>query len=134
MQPELGEIILERIFDAFDKEGNQKQIKLLIGKPQITSDDTDSWSCSHQIIGIGNEKIHVAYGEDAIAALMNGLQFAHVLLRLRYNHSHHITWLGQDDLHLPPLPDMDKQLENVEGADQFEEIFNEFFNNFRKER
>lgn len=39
MPSELGEIILKRTFDALDKNGNQRQIKLLVGKPQFELGD-----------------------------------------------------------------------------------------------
>jgi hypothetical protein len=118
MAYQLGEVIMERIFECRDVNGTLSQVRLLMGKPQIDSEKTkpsgvEIWYCPHQIVGIGAEKIEALRSDDAIAAFLASLQMAGAILTYYARvYRQHITWLGEEELGLAmtsiseePLPD-----------------------------
>jgi len=61
----LGDIIATREFQV---EGNDKVIKVLIGKPRKTKSGEDYY-CPYQIVGTGKEEVKRTFGVDAIQSL-----------------------------------------------------------------
>jgi uncharacterized protein DUF6968 len=91
------EVFAEREFHSHNTAGEETQVILRIGKPQIKAHGV--WYCPVQIIGIGDEKIEAIAGADSLQALLLGLQLGPTLLRyFAKSEQKKITWLGQDDL------------------------------------
>ncbi len=138
MKDPLGEVILERDFVTHDKGGYVGQAKLRIGKPILQTETSGAltWYCPYQIVGIGSESVHGMPGIDALDALLLSLKVANALLK-DYAHmdGKRITWLGEEHLGLPGIEVSDSESdEEREGFVGFEEIFEEFFRNFGKNK
>lgn len=103
---ELGEVILEREFEALKSDGRSSRVLVKIAKP--TFNPKDDWECRFQIIGIGNEKIRHTAGVDSLHALLFTIGMIEELIHYWERvEKTKITWLGMDDLGLK-TPDGDK--------------------------
>lgn len=135
---QLGEVILERDFETRDANGQVGQAKLRIGKPLLQPETSGSlqWYCPYQIVGVGSESVHAMPGIDVLDALLLSLKVANALLK-DYAHmdGKTITWLGEADLGLPEIEASDDESDRKqEGFAGFEEVFEEFFRNFGKNK
>ena len=104
MDDKLSEVIAEREFETYDRDGQLGHTILLrVSKPQIISEENHkSWYCFYQIIGIGDEEGYEGRGGDSMQALMLSLRRAQAQLKFYAKHNHmKIKWFGQDDLDLP---------------------------------
>ncbi len=90
---ELTDVIAERELDRPEEESPRIVVK--IGRP--APDPEIDWTCSHQIQGIGDERVRTAHGVDAIQALQLCLEMIRVDLGA-LQLSHQLTWLGENDL------------------------------------
>jgi hypothetical protein len=138
MKYQLGEVILERDFETRDNDGHVGQAKLRIGKPLLQPETSSSlhWYCPYQIVGVGSESVHGMSGIDALDALLTTLKVANALLK-DYAHmdGKKITWLGEDHLGLPEIEASDAESDGEhESFAGFEEIFEEFFGNFGRNK
>jgi len=71
----LGEVIATREFSFPDENGSAASASVLIGKP-LRSPDSSDYQCYFLIKGLGDEKIQVARGLDALQALQSALILA----------------------------------------------------------
>ncbi len=133
---ELGDTVLERLFESTDADGNKSIIKLRLGIPYHVPDSTSNlkWRCAYQIIGTGFEKVKLAQGMDAIDAMLMCVQLADVWMKM-YQKDMTITWLGEEWLGLvfPPASQLPEAIDD-EHSPFFEQIFDEFFRNFKGNR
>lgn len=76
------DVILERVFQFIDAEGNTGIISLQIGKPYKFPEPRTGleWCCPFQLTDIGSSKIYNATGVDSIAALYVALRLAELFL------------------------------------------------------
>ena len=132
---ELGDTFLEREYEATNTDGNKSIIKLRLGIPYHVPDSTSSlkWRCAYQIVGTGFEKVKLAQGMDAIDAILMCVQLADVWMKM-YQKDMKITWLGEEWLGLvfPPVSELTDEID--EHSPFFEQIFDEFFRNFKGNR
>lgn len=116
---ELGEVIFEREFETSDSDGKSGRIKLQVGKPRLDLEPSDNplerlWTCPHQFIGIGSERVHCIRGVDPLDALLLSLKVADVRLKSdARTYRKKITWLGEADLGLPSSELDDHTSENT---------------------
>jgi len=86
--------LAERIFETPDGP-----VRLQIRPPQP---DEQDWRCDYVIRGLGEERPGHGMGVDAVQALYNALQSAHIaLLMSEHGRAGRLTWLEQTDLGLP---------------------------------
>jgi hypothetical protein len=77
----VGEVIAERKFMLRGDSSPDREVLVLLGKPQPFSDSTDYY-CPYQIKGIGGEKIKYLGGVDAFQAISFALQALGVELQV----------------------------------------------------
>ena len=100
----IGEVIAERYFQLQDEAGVRSEVVLRIGKPLPDPKAGGDWCCPYQIVGFGDDKVTAVFGVDPMQALLFGLQKAWFELHYYQKiHKRKLTWLGEDDLGLPPL-------------------------------
>src|SRR5438552_19029038 len=79
-------------------------ISITIGKPQPFPDE-NGYFCPYQIVGIGNQKVRYAGGEDTVQALILCLtKIGTVLYTSTEAKAGLLTWNGSRDLGFP-VPD-----------------------------
>jgi hypothetical protein len=81
MDFDIGEIIATRSLQYLDESNNQRTVSVFVGKPQ-QSQDSPSYHCPFQIIGIGSQQTQLARGHDSIQALQSAL----ILIGANLNH------------------------------------------------
>jgi hypothetical protein len=125
-------VIVERVFKVTDEDGTTGEVKLQIGKPYRVAESNSSlmWRCPFQIIGVGSGKVHTAPGMDSLDALLLALRLAESYL-LSERRREKITWLDDEDLGLPTFPSITEESAET-GSAVFEQIFNDFFENFKR--
>lgn len=62
----------------------------------------DLWQCPFQIVGLGDENVHLVSGVDGIDALFVALGTIAVHLQAAQRR-HELTWFGMEDLGFPIL-------------------------------
>jgi hypothetical protein len=90
----MRDVIVQRVFTI---DGRSTPAVLRIGRPQEHPEG--DWVCSVQITGLGEDEVYEAAGVDSLQALVMALQMARTTLQA-HRRTHHITWLGGDDLGL----------------------------------
>jgi hypothetical protein len=134
MNNKLGSVTFERIFESQDEEGNLGSITLRIGTPFLieASNSRRRWRCPFQLIGIGRENVTNAPGIDALDAMLVSLRIAEAFLK-SYSRAK-ITWLGEEELGLsfPPVAEGSDQDIFEENGFPFDQMFEDFFRNFRR--
>ena len=104
MRPDrLGEVIATRDYSFPDENGRATSASVLIGKPQPSPDSSD-YQCHFLIKGLGDEKIQVARGVDALQALQSALILAGASLNhLNEKTGRRLRWAGgtRGDLGFP---------------------------------
>ncbi|EMG22930.1 hypothetical protein LEP1GSC150_1525 [Leptospira interrogans serovar Copenhageni str. LT2050] len=88
----LGTIIAEREI-LFQVGKKKSEIHIKIGKPKLHPDPVIRWYCPLQIIGIGSEKAHGAFGSDSIRAIEMAFQMAGLLLVRDIQKLYNLNWL-----------------------------------------
>jgi hypothetical protein len=99
----LGEVIANREFSFPDENNRANRASILIGKPQPSPDSSD-YQCHFLIKGLGDEKIQVARGVDALQALQSALILAGASLNhLNEKTGRRLRWAGgtRGDLGFP---------------------------------
>lgn len=71
----VGEIIATRQLYYLDEAGEKNPVKVLIGKPQFSTESSD-YECSFQVTGSGAQQTQKARGHDSIQALQSALILA----------------------------------------------------------
>ena len=90
----MGEIIAERFLTVrFENQVSQATVRL--GRP-IKLPDNPDYKCPLQILGVGDEKVRFASGEDALQSLQLALSMIAIELHLRYN-DYTFQWLEPGD-------------------------------------
>ena len=106
-RPELGDVIAERELEV---RGAGRAV-VRIGRPMPDPREGGDWSCPFQIIGLGDEAVHEAFGVDAMQALQLCLQMIDIHLT-EQRRTHEITWLGGADLGFFPVVNFADPLED----------------------
>ena len=97
-RPDLGDVIAERELEV----GGGGRAVVRIGQPTPDPLEGGDWRCPFQIVGLGDEAVHEAFGVDAVQALQLCFQMIDIhLAGLR--RAHEITWLGDADLGFFPI-------------------------------
>jgi hypothetical protein len=92
----VGEIIAERKLVLRSNSGADREVFVLLGKPQPFSDSPDYY-CPYQIRGIGQEKIKYLGGVDAFQAIDFALQALGAELQiLNHNADGMLRWDGDE--------------------------------------
>jgi hypothetical protein len=133
MKREIPEFILERVFESVDEHGVTGTVTLRLGKPYPVPEATSNikWRCPLQITGIGSERISEAPGIDSIAALLNGLLLADGFIRAYSAEAKkRILWQDEEGTALLPLSETDEPVDSEFDAEDFQQIFDEFFRKF----
>jgi hypothetical protein len=138
MNTELGDVILERDFEAWDADGNRRPVKLRIGRPfQVTdSNGQIMWRCPFQVLGVGRERIEKAPGFDSVDATLNALLMVeHNFRSYIPRYAQRITWREMDDWNFfPPVVEISDEdfAQFLDDEDNpFRQAFDEFFKNFK---
>jgi hypothetical protein len=102
----VGEIIAERKLVLRGDSGPDREVFVLLGKPQLFSDSTD-YFCPYQIKGIGEEKIKYMGGVDAFQAISCVLQALGAELQvLNQKESGKLSWDADENESLGfPIPE-----------------------------
>ena len=92
----IGTIIAERVLE---RPGSKRPVRARLGVPRPSR--RAPWECPYQIIGGGDSRVRVAFGEDALQTIIlacAGLRKE--LMRVR------ASWLGTGQTGIPPsIPD-----------------------------
>lgn len=97
----VGEIIAERKLVLRGNSGPDREVFVLLGKPQLFSDSSD-YFCPYQINGIGEEKIKYMGGVDAFQAISYVLQALGAELQvLNRKESGKLSWDENESLGFP---------------------------------
>lgn len=90
----LDDIIAHRDLDLLGADGQPVQrVRILVGRPFI-SENTESYFCPFQILGIGMNRVMRAGGVDSVQALQAALSnISNILWAL--NEEQKLAWLGQ---------------------------------------
>lgn len=87
----LGTVIAERTLTVGGQRGSSARIR--IGKPRKDR-ATGDYFCPYTLEGLGDRKVHEAWGVDSIQALQNALQ----AIRLELTpHASTLSWAGGED-------------------------------------
>jgi hypothetical protein len=99
MKPlQLKSVIAERALLAH-KGKHSKQVIIQLDRPAKSSHSPD-YKCHHRIIGVGDEKIRSASGEDSMQALQLALNMIGIELFVKHK-GYRFTWLGSDEIGFP---------------------------------
>ncbi|MCR8638549.1 DUF6968 family protein [Leptospira interrogans] len=107
----LGTIIAEREI-LFQVGKKKSEIHIKIGKPKLHPDPVIRWYCPLQIIGIGSEKVHGAFGSDSIRAIEMAFQMAGLLLVRDIQKLYNLNWLKPEHLYFPPPNNLEELSKN----------------------
>lgn len=105
----LGDVIAERELEV---EGTGRAI-VRIGRPTADPREGGDWRCPFQIIGLGDEAVHEAFGVDAVQALQLCLQMIDIHLgeqRKKYD----LIWLDGEDLGFFPIVNFAEPIDDGE--------------------
>jgi hypothetical protein len=95
--PPLGSVIAERVLQ---RQGSKRTIRARLGKPRPSRVAT--WECPFQVVGAGDPRVRLAYGEDALQTVI----LACAGLRRELTRAK-ADWLGMGDSGIPPyIPNM----------------------------
>ncbi|MFY0562324.1 DUF6968 family protein [Archangium lansingense] len=87
----LGTVIAERTLTTMGQSESSARIR--IGKPRKDR-ATGDYFCPYTLEGLGDRKVHEAWGMDSIQALQNALQ----AIRLELTpHANNLSWAGGQD-------------------------------------
>jgi len=84
MSYEVGSVIARRILKNREPDGRESEVHVLIGQPTQRLDvdgDIQDWYCPVQILGIGDDRVRAAFGEDSFQALYLALVMTGQLLK-----------------------------------------------------
>lgn len=107
----LGDVIAERRLDAVGQGGRQP-VTVRFGRPfpDPLSADRD-WCCPYQIVGLGAEAVHAAFGVDSLQAFLLAVYAVQLNLAQRAEEaSVRVEWLEQAELGLKVDPEVGKML------------------------
>ncbi|HEY0016553.1 MAG TPA: hypothetical protein VGC13_09555 [Longimicrobium sp.] len=104
--PALGDVIAERELEVDGAAG----AVVRIGRPTPDPAEGGDWRCPFQIVGLGDEAVHEAFGIDAVQALQLCLQMIDIHLASARG-AREITWLGGADLGFFPIVNLADPLE-----------------------
>lgn len=135
MEDVMQDIILERIFEIIDDDGQVKTLKLQFGRPYILTESKSSlmWRCPFHISGIGSERIQQGLGMDSLDALLVSLKLAELALTdYEKNHNRKITWLHEAHLGLSTIEfsNLSDSAIQYRQHNIFQEAFEAFFKDF----
>lgn len=102
---EFGEIIAERLLELQDESGIEHEVIVRIGKPIPDPNPGGDWCCPFQIMGLNDDQTRAVFGVDQVQALL--LSFEMIRTQLNYyqtNQKYELTWLGQNNLGFPAIP------------------------------
>jgi len=69
----MRDVIAERTLTLSEGKGNARQVFVRLGKPE-ESPQHDEYHCPIQIVGLGDDKVHMVFGVDAFQALQLALR------------------------------------------------------------
>ncbi|EKP04173.1 hypothetical protein LEP1GSC018_3256 [Leptospira kirschneri str. 2008720114] len=107
----LGTVIAEREI-LFQVGKKKSKVHIKIGKPKLYPDPDFPWYCTLQIIGIGSEKVHVAFSFDSIGAIDHAFQMTGSLLVHYFQKLYDFNWLRPEDLLFPPTIKLEELSKN----------------------
>lgn len=110
--PALGDVIAERELEIDGTAG----AVVRIGRPAPDLREGGDWRCPFQIVGLGDEAVHEAFGVDAVQALQLCFQMIDIHLASARG-AREITWLGSEDLGFFPIVNLADPLEIDSGGE-----------------
>lgn len=113
----LGTVIAERVLDLKSSLRSTTKVIVRIGRPRRDRQLTRDWYCPIRILGIGMDRVQVAYGIDSVQALQLAQTMIAATLVLYYQRLNPgtLTWLGNAHLGFP-LPEMPDEFLKRERA------------------
>jgi hypothetical protein len=75
----LGAIVAERTFEAFRADGRNVLLTVRLGTPFREPAHGD-YQCPVQVAGVGDERVHTAWGEDPFVALQYAIDLLGLIL------------------------------------------------------
>ena len=99
----LGDVIAERELELHTPDGTAR-VRVQLGRP-VRDGPAGAWGCPLRVAAPGRVLERVAYGPDAVEALLLALQMVRVELLhdLPRATGGRLTWLGQTDLRFPDV-------------------------------
>lgn len=94
----LEDVIAERVLEA-RKDGQTFRATVRLGRP-FRSPDGSHYRCPYQVVGLGDDTIRSAAGEDSIQAIELAFKMLGADL-YGYYKAFAFTWLGQPELGFP---------------------------------
>jgi len=94
----MGIVIAERVLEV-TKDGKPYVATVRLGQP-VKSEDSPGYCCPYQVLGIGDDVVRSASGEDSMQALQLAIKKIGAELYFRYK-DFTFTWFGQVDLGFP---------------------------------
>lgn len=91
----LGEVVAERELEH--ARDDSVRVRVRIGRPTEDPAEGGDWRCPFQVLGLGDERVHEAFGVDAVQALQLCFQMIDATLI-----GEPVTWLGETDLGFVP--------------------------------
>ncbi len=98
--------------NSLSSREKKSEIHIKIGKPKLHPDPVIRWYCPLQIIGIGSEKVHGAFGSDSIRAIEMAFQMAGLLLVRDIQKLYNLNWLKPEHLYFPPPNNLEELSKN----------------------
>lgn len=98
--------------NSLSSREKKSEIHIKIGKPKLHPDSVIRWYCPLQIIGIGSEKVHGAFGSDSIRAIEMAFQMAGLLLVRDIQKLYNLNWLKPEHLYFPPPNNLEELSKN----------------------
>ena len=95
MEVQLGNVIAERHLKFSPDSSAPRNVRVLVGAP-LQSPGMTAWYCPFQIIGLGSEEVHTAYGADSVQALQLALRLIGATLHSRVHHPRHLSWFDNE--------------------------------------
>ena len=94
----IGEVIAERVLEA-TKNGESYVATVRLGRP-LRLEGAPDYRCPYQVLGIGDDVVRSASGEDSMQALELALKMLAAELYFRYK-DFAFTWFGDHDIGFP---------------------------------
>lgn len=94
----IGEVIAERVLEA-TRNGASYVATVRLGRP-VRLEGASDYRCPYQVLGIGDDVVRSASGEDSIQALDLALKMLAAELYFRHK-DFDFTWFGDPDIGFP---------------------------------
>lgn len=106
--PDLGDVVAQRELEV---DGGAGRAVVRVGRPAPDPREGGDWRCPFQIVGLGDEAVHEAFGIDGVQALQLCFQMIDIHLASE-RRGRKLTWLGGQDLGFFPIVNLADPIED----------------------